>query len=204
MSTGSEVAAEAAKGMVPHSSRSAFDCDFPASVGVFEFACVLSILKLGGLWFLAGPSQQAKEIVSRGNSRSLSLQASGTVTANIDDLLVQGSGKHGIVFSSFPARKVRCARVGPVQGGQNSIFLMDYYGHTRVIRCHDYDLIHDVVGYDGWHIYVTLHGHILDLSDTLSGVGVSDTPRVHHRLRGGSNNTDVPGQWQCGDCAATR
>ena len=43
-------------------------------------------------------------------------------------------------------------------------------------------------------------------SDTLSSVGVSDndTIRVHCRLRGGSNNTDIPGRWQCGNCAATR
>ena len=44
------------KGLVPNNSRSAFDCDFPTLVGVSEFACVLSILNLGGLWFLAGPS----------------------------------------------------------------------------------------------------------------------------------------------------
>ena len=88
-------------GMVPHSSCSAFACDFPLFDGVMEFACVLSILKLGGLWFLAGPFRKAKEFVSRGNSRSLSLQASGPVTANIDESLVKGSGEHGIV-SSLP------------------------------------------------------------------------------------------------------
>ena len=95
---------------------------------------------------------------------------------------------------------------GPVQGGKNSIFLKDYDGRTRVIWCHDYDVIHDVVVYYEWDIYVTLHGNILDLSDTLLSVGVSDndTIRVHCRLRAGSNNTDIPGQWQCGYCAATR
>ena len=74
-----------------------------------------------------------------------------------------------------------------------------------MIRCHGYDLIHDVVEYDGWDIYATLHGHILDLSGTLLSQGVSDndTIRVYCRLRGGSNNTDIPGQWQCGNCAAT-
>ena len=74
-------------GMVPHSSCSAFACDFPLFDGVIEFACVLSILKLGGLWFLAGPFQKAKEFVSRGNSRCLSLQASGTVTAKLTNRL---------------------------------------------------------------------------------------------------------------------
>ena len=88
-------------GMVPHSSCSAFACDLPLFDGVIEFACVLSFLKLGGLWFLAGPFQKVKEFVSRGNSRSLSLQASGSVTANIDTSLVKGSGEHGIV-SSLP------------------------------------------------------------------------------------------------------
>ena len=75
-----------------------------------------------------------------------------------------------------------------------------------MIRCHGSDLIYDVVLYDGWDIYLTLHGHIDDLSGTLRSVGVSDndTIRVHCRLRGGSNNTDIPGQWQCGNCAATR
>ena len=99
---------------------------------------------------------------------------------------------------------MRSGRSGP--GRENSIFLKDYDGRTRVIRCHDYDVIHDVVGYCGWNIHVTLHGNILDLSDTLSSVGVSDndTIRVHYRLRGGSNNADIPGQWQCGNCAATR
>ena len=106
----------------------------------------------------------------------------------------------------MPARKLGCARVGHVLGGQNSIFLKDYDGHTRVIRCDGYDLIRDVVGYDGRDIYVTLHGHILDLSGTLLSAGVSDndTVRVHCRLRGQSNNTVVPGQWQRGKCAATR
>ena len=88
-------------GNVLHSSRSAFDCVFPFLDGVSKSACVLSILKLGGLWFLAGPFQKAKVFVSRGNSRSFSLQASGSVLAESDDLLVQGSGKRGIV-SSLP------------------------------------------------------------------------------------------------------
>ena len=54
---------------------------------------------------------------------------------------------------------------------------------------HDYHSINDVAGYDGWDIYVTLHGNILNLSDALDGVGVSDnnTMHVHCRLRGGSN-----------------
>ena len=37
-----------------------------------------------------------------------------------------------------------------------------------------------------------------------SGVSDKDTIRVYCRLRGRSNNTDIPGQWQCGNCAATR
>ena len=69
----------------------------------------------------------------------------------------------------------------------------------KVINCHDCDLTHDVVGYVGWDIYATLHGHNLDLSGTLQSQGVSDndTIRVSCRLRGGSNNTDILGQWQC-------
>ena len=60
---------------------------------------------------------------------------------------------------------MRSGRSG--SGSANFIFLKDYDGHTRVIRCHDYDLIHDVLGYYGWGIYVTLHGNVQDLSDTL-------------------------------------
>ena len=30
------------------------------------------------------------------------------------------------------------------------------------------------------------------------------TPLISCRLRGGSNNTDIPGQWQCVNCDATR
>ena len=46
----------------------------------------------------------------------------------------------------------------------------------------------------------------MNLPYTVSGVGVSDndTVYVHCRLRGWSNNMDIPGQWQCGNCSATR
>ena len=50
-----------------------------------------------------------------------------------------------------------------------------------------------MVGYDGWDIYVTMHGNILDLSDTLSGVGVSDSGSVVIALRHGVG--------QCGEVA---
>ena len=69
------------KDSVPHSSRSAFVRAFTTFDGVSEFACFLFTLTLGGLRFLAG-------------------QASGSVTADIDELLVQGSGEHG-TFSSL-------------------------------------------------------------------------------------------------------
>ena len=75
-----------------------------------------------------------------------------------------------------------------------------------MIRCHDYDVVHDVVVYGGWDISVTLHGNMLDLFDTLSSAGVSDndTLRVHCRLRGGLNKMDIPAEWQCGNCSVTR
>ena len=128
----------------------------------------------------------------------------------------QGSGKHGIV-SSLPVglgqasgrvdvpddAKIEAAaafggtlRSGPgsLDALQNSVFLKGHDGCTRVINCHDGDLIHDVVGYVGWDIYATLHGQILDLSGTLQSQGVSDndTIRIFCRLRGGSNNADIP------------
>ena len=148
----------------------------------------------------------------------------------------QGSGKHGIVSSLPEGLGQASGRVdvpddakfeaaaafgGTLRSGPGSLdalgsarsregkiqfFLKGHDGCTRVINCHDGDLIHDVVGYFGWDIYATLHGHILDLSGTLRGQGVSDddTIRISCRLRGGSNNADIPGQWQCANCDATR
>ena len=43
--------------------------------------------------------KKAKEFVSQVNSRGLSFQASGCVTANMDDLLIQESGEHRTVSS---------------------------------------------------------------------------------------------------------
>ena len=60
--------------------------------------------------------------------------------------------------------------------GKIQFFLKDCDGHTGVIRCHGYDLIRDVVEYDGRDICAALHGHILDLSGTLLSQGVSDIP----------------------------
>ena len=147
------------------------------------------------------------------------------LVANMDDLLVQGSGEHGIVGSlpvglgqasgqvdvpdgakieaaaafagTLRSRPGKLDALGSVRSREGKVqcFLKEYDGHTRVFRCHDFHSIHDAMGCDGWDIRVTMHGNILDLSDTLSSVGVSDndTIRVHCRLRGGSNNTDIPG-----------
>ena len=207
--------------------------------GAFEFvASITSNLISGGLWFsgLAGQPQKAKDNDYYDYSRSSSLQASGFVTADIDESLIKGSGEHGIV-SSLPEglgqasgrvdvpddAKIAAAaaiegalRFGPgsldalglarSREGKIQFFLKGHDGCTMVIDCHDGDLIHDVVGYVGWDIYATLHGHILDLSGTLQSQGVSDndTIRIFCRLRGGSNNADIPGQWQCANCDATR
>ena len=200
------------------------------------FASVFSILKLEGLWFLDGPFRKAKEFVSLGSSRSYSRQATGFDSADIGAPLIKGSGEHGIVSSLPEGLGQASGRVdvpddakveaaaafgGTLRSGPGSLdalgsarsrdgkiqfFLKGHDGCTRVINCHDGDLIHDVVGYVGWDIYATLHGHILDLSGTLWGQGVSDddTIRIFCRLRGGSNNADIPGQWQCANCDATR
>ena len=91
---------------------------------------------------------------------------------------------------------MRSCRSSPGREGKVRFFLWGFDGHTRVVRCHYCHSIHDVVGYDGWDICVTLQSDILSLSNTLSEVGVSDndTLYVHYRLRGGSNNLDIPGQ----------
>ena len=173
--------------------------------GAFELASISSCLVSGGLWFsgLAGQPQEAKDNDFKEYSRSSSLQASVSVTANIDDSLVKGSGEHGIV-SCLPeglghasgrvdvpdVAKIEAAaafagtlrsRPGSLDAlgsdrsrkGKIQFFLNDCDGCTRVIWCHGYDLIHDVVGCDGWDTYVTLHGHILHLFGTLLSGAVS-------------------------------
>ena len=140
--------------------------------GAFEFASISSYLISGGLWFsgLAGQPQKAKDNGYYEYSRSSSLQVSVSVIANIDDPFVKGSGGHGIVSSLSeglgqasgrvprserqPQLKVlfvpgqvvwmRLGWPGPGRAKFN-FFLKDYDGCTRVIKCHDCDLIHDVV-----------------------------------------------------------
>ena len=151
---------------------------------VFEGAFVIasSFLKLipGGLWFsgLAGQPQKAKDNDYYGSLRSFFLQASGSITADFDDVLIKGSGEHGIV-SSLPeglgqasgrVDEAAAAFGGTLRSGPGSLdalglarsregkiqfFLKGHDGCTRVINCHDGDLIHDVVGYVGWDIYAT-------------------------------------------------
>ena len=144
-----------------------------------------------------------------------------SLLADFDEALIKGSGEHGIVSSlpeglgqasgrvDVPDDVAAAAFGGTLRSGPGSLdalgsarsregkiqfFLKGHDGCTRVINCHDRDLIHDVVGYVGWDIYATLHGHILGLSGTLQSQGVSDndTIRIFCRLRGGSNNTDIP------------
>ena len=50
----------------------------------------------------------------------------------------------------------------------------------------------------------TLHGHILSGTLLSQSVSDNDTIRISCRHRGGLNNTDIPGQWQCANCDATR
>ena len=71
--------------------------------GALEFASISSYLISGGLLFsgFAGQPRKAKDNDYYDSSRSSSLQVSFSVTAKIDDLLVKGSGEHGIV-SSLP------------------------------------------------------------------------------------------------------
>ena len=162
----------------------------------------------------------------------VSLRKNGQVDYSPD--YDQGSGKHGIVSSLPEGLGQASGRVdvpddakfeaaaafgGTLRSGPGSLdalglartregkiqfFLKGHDGCTRVIICHEGDLIHDVVGYFGWDIYATLRGHIIDLSGTLQSQGVSDndTIRIFCRLRGGSNNADIPGQWQCANCDA--
>ena len=131
-------------------------------------------------------------------------QASGRVDVP-DDAKIEAAAAFGGTLRSGPG-SLDALGLARSREGKIQFFLKGHDGCTRVINCHDGDLIHDVVGYVGWDIYATLHGHILDLSGTLQSQGVSDndTIRIFCRLRGGSNNADIPGQWQCANCDATR
>ena len=60
----------------------------------------ISFLEVCGSWAQANP-KKAKDNKYKESSRNSSLQVSVSVTANIDDSLVKGSGEHGIV-SSLP------------------------------------------------------------------------------------------------------
>ena len=93
---------------VPSSSIIALVGDFLFSECVCKL--ILSSLIHRGLWVLslAGDPQEAKDYISKGTSRSLSLQASGFVTADISKSLIKGSGEHGIV-SSLPEGLVQAS-----------------------------------------------------------------------------------------------
>ena len=131
-------------------------------------------------------------------------QASGRVDVP-DDAKIEAAAAFGGALRSGPG-SLDALGLARSREGKIQFFLKGHDGCTRVINCYDGDLIHDVVGIVGWDIYATLHGHILDLSGTLQSQGVSDndTIRIFCRLRGGSNNADIPGQWQCANCDATR
>ena len=153
----------------------------------------------------AGQPQKAKDNDSYDYPRSSSLQASGFITADFDEALIKGSGEHGIVSSLPEGLGQASGRVdvpddakfeaaaafgGTLRSGPGSLdvlgsarsregkiqfFLKGHDGCTRVINCHDGDLIHDVVGYVGLDIYATLHVHILDLSGILQSQVVDRT-----------------------------
>ena len=77
---------------------------------------------------------------------------------------------------------------------------------TSVVRGGPDEILSHVIGTDGLGVvYATVHGKIVDLSSTLSSAGIFGycTLHIHHRLRGGSRE-DVPGQWTCSQCFATR
>ena len=76
---------------------------------------------------------------------------------------------------------------------------------TSVVRGCLEEVLSQVVGTDGLDVYVMMNGKILDLCSTLKSCGITDgcTVHVHFRLRGGSRE-DVPGQWTCSHCFATR
>ena len=110
----------------------------------------------------------------------VSLRQSGQVDHSPD--CDQGSGKQGIVSSLPVGLEQASGRVdvpddakiaaaaaieGTLRSGPGSLdalglarstegkiqfFLKGHDGCTRVINCHDGDLIHDVVGYVGWDV----------------------------------------------------
>ena len=103
-------------------------------------------------------------------------QASGRVDVP-DDAKIEAAAAFGCTLRSGPG-SLDALGSARSREGKIQFFLKGHDGCTRVINCHDGDLIHDVVGYVGWDIYATLHGHILDLSGTLRGQGVSDDDTI--------------------------
>ena len=151
----------------PSSNCSAFAADLFVFEGASELAGISSNLISGGLWFSghAGQPQEAKDTGCKKNSRSNLCQASGCVTADSDEVLVQGSSEHGAV-SSLPAgfeqasgrvdvpdgtmieaaaaspgtsrfRPWNAGALGEVQSSGTKIqfFLSGIGRHTRNVRC---------------------------------------------------------------------
>ena len=75
-----------------------------------------------------------------------------------------------------------------------------------MIRCDGSHSIHDAVVMYVGTFYVTSGSRVSDIqgSPCSSGTRCNDTLFVHCRLPGGSSDVDIPGQWQCNVCSASR
>ena len=78
-------------------------------------------------------------------------------------------------------------------------FLRDLGGSTSVVQCVDTDTINEAVGFMHGDIYMSQGSRVVSIHGTLlrNGIKRNFTVTLHHRLCGGSDIVDVPGQWQC-------
>ena len=87
-------------------------------------------------------------------------------------------------------------------------FFVNYGKGSVVVRCSPHSIVSHVLHY-GCEEYAVCGTRTLRSDDTLHQNGIESgmTVRVLCRLRGGSGgnmNVDIPGQWQCNFCHATR
>ena len=94
-----------------------------------------------------------------------------------------------------------------VNKGKMIQFFVNKGNGSEVVRCCSHAIVSQVLGY-GSEGYAVRGTRTLRPGDSFQQNGIESgmTVRLLFRLRGGSgaNNVDIPGQWQCSFCHATR
>ena len=109
-----------------------------------------------------------------------------------------GSGKEASILGKCQREKEK---------GKMIQFFVNKGNRSEVVRCCSHAIVSQVLGY-GSEGYAVCGTRILRPGDSFQQNGIESgmTVRLLLRLRGGSggNNVDIPGQWQCSFCHATR